>query len=238
MTSHDIVPDRVTKPIQLLAAWLVGLILVNASFLFAAQQILHPSWGSALLLIAAVVNVPVFIGALFLLQTKFRPQMQEDSYYSKYLEFEKNTQPVTSQEGFVKREMESAVEKIISSLGVSRTDYEKKISDILKSSQLDILVAKHGSRRSLAELFVSPQTWKNMVVRWGDSPSFTSTTDALIEDGLVEHGSDGYESARLTKLGLEVARLAEQRSVLYSQKNMEKWERSHKSLNDPGNDGA
>jgi hypothetical protein len=30
------------------------------------------------------VNVPVFIGALFLLQTKFRAQIQEDSYYAQY----------------------------------------------------------------------------------------------------------------------------------------------------------
>ncbi|QRF61712.1 hypothetical protein [Variovorax paradoxus] len=85
MAEHQISPEKVTKPIQLLAAWLVGLILVNASFLFSAQKITNPSWAGAVLVIAAVTNVPVFIAALFLLQTKFRPQMQEDSYYSQYL---------------------------------------------------------------------------------------------------------------------------------------------------------
>lgn len=32
METHKINPDKITKPIQLLAAWLVGLILVNCSF--------------------------------------------------------------------------------------------------------------------------------------------------------------------------------------------------------------
>ncbi|MDX1585641.1 MAG: hypothetical protein R3222_02815 [Balneolaceae bacterium] len=43
------------------------------------------SWQSGALTVAAIVNVPIFIGALFLLQTKFRPELQEDSYYSTYL---------------------------------------------------------------------------------------------------------------------------------------------------------
>lgn len=34
---------------------------------------------------AAIVNVPLFLGALFLLQTRFRPELQEDLYYSTYI---------------------------------------------------------------------------------------------------------------------------------------------------------
>jgi hypothetical protein len=34
-TENRIDPERVTKPIQLLAAWLVGLIVVDGSFLVA-----------------------------------------------------------------------------------------------------------------------------------------------------------------------------------------------------------
>ena len=75
MIDQQFKPDKVTKPIQLLAAWLIGLIVVNGLFLLGAQQISQPTWAPALLVIAAVVNVPVFIVALFLLQTKFRPQM-------------------------------------------------------------------------------------------------------------------------------------------------------------------
>jgi hypothetical protein len=86
MAEHKIEASKVTKPIQLLAAWLTGLVVINASFLTAAARLDHPSWASGLLVISAVLNVPIFLIGLFLLQTKFRPEMQEDEFYSKYLE--------------------------------------------------------------------------------------------------------------------------------------------------------
>jgi hypothetical protein len=52
-------------------AWLLGLVMVDGSFLWAAERIQQPSWGSAVLLIAAVINVPLFLGALLLLRAKF-----------------------------------------------------------------------------------------------------------------------------------------------------------------------
>jgi hypothetical protein len=79
-------PSTVTKPIQLLSAWLIGLIVVNGSFLSAAAVITRPHWASGFLIICAAICVPTFLGALFLLQTRFRPEMQEDTFYSKYLE--------------------------------------------------------------------------------------------------------------------------------------------------------
>ncbi|PVX35029.1 hypothetical protein [Janthinobacterium sp. 78] len=85
MEKHQISPEKITKPIQLLGAWLVGLLAVDASFLFAATNMGTDAWQSSALTIAAIANVPIFIGALFLLQTKFRPELQEDSFYSTYL---------------------------------------------------------------------------------------------------------------------------------------------------------
>jgi hypothetical protein len=86
MSTQKIEPSKVTKPIQLVAAWLVGLILVNGAFLGAAVGIGEPTWLKGTLVVASVINVPIFLGAIFLLQTKFRPQLQEDEYYSQYLD--------------------------------------------------------------------------------------------------------------------------------------------------------
>lgn len=86
MSDPKFQPSTVTKPIQLLAAWLIGLIAIDGSFLAAASVISRPDWAPAFLVIAAIWNVPLFLVCLFLLQTRFRPEMQEDSYYSKYLE--------------------------------------------------------------------------------------------------------------------------------------------------------
>ncbi len=85
MENNKIKPDKITKPIQLLGAWLVGLLTIDSAFLLAATKMDLSTWQSGALTIAAILNVPLFIGALFLLQTKFRPELQEDSYYSTYL---------------------------------------------------------------------------------------------------------------------------------------------------------
>ena len=94
MNNQKVDPQKVTKPIQLLAAWLVGLIAVNGSFLSSAVAIGGSAWESSVLIIAAVVNVPMFLGAIFLLQTRFRPELQEDVFYSQYLD-KKSNQIVT-----------------------------------------------------------------------------------------------------------------------------------------------
>ncbi|WP_318833414.1 hypothetical protein [Burkholderia cepacia] len=85
MNEQHIQPHKITKPMQLLAAWLVGLILINATFLGAAANFGRDAWESGVLVIASIVNVPIFLFALFVLQTKFRAELQEDSFYSDYL---------------------------------------------------------------------------------------------------------------------------------------------------------
>jgi len=91
METNEIKPHRITKPIQLLSAWLVGLILINGSFLTTAVTLNSSGWLQPLLIIAAVLNVPIFIFAIFLLQTRFRPEMQEDLFYAQYLDKKTNT---------------------------------------------------------------------------------------------------------------------------------------------------
>jgi len=54
MENNNINPEKITKPIQLLAAWLLGLTLINGIYLTAASQITQPVWGAGLLLIAAI----------------------------------------------------------------------------------------------------------------------------------------------------------------------------------------
>lgn len=85
MADQKIEPYKITKPIQLLAAWLVGLILTDSIFLTATMSLESQSWERGALVIASILNVPLFLGALFLLQTKFRPELQEDTYYHEYI---------------------------------------------------------------------------------------------------------------------------------------------------------
>lgn len=79
-------PHKITKPFQLLAVWFAGLVLLVGFFLGAAVKVTNPSWLSALFGIAAVGMVPLFLIMVFLMQTKFRPQLQDDPYYADYLQ--------------------------------------------------------------------------------------------------------------------------------------------------------
>lgn len=232
MSQHGISPEKVTKPIQLLAAWLIGLFVTNGSFLLAAQNIDRPTWGSAMLLIAAVANVPVFIGALFLLQTKFRPQMQEDSYYSRYLDEERRRNPAPSSlttKDFEK-EISQATERIVKSIGAAAQGKEKPISNILRDAQTDLLMHKHGSTRALAELYVSPRTWVDVTSRWGRNSIFKKEVDALISDGLAVKPDDQLKSVKLTSLGQVVAKQAEEKELLFSQKKESFWKNRMKEM--------
>ena len=90
MAEQKIEAHKVTKPIQLLAAWLVGLIIIESLFLGAASIISKPDWVPGCLVVAAILYVPVFLRLIFLLQTKYRPEMQEDTYYAKHLDKKTN----------------------------------------------------------------------------------------------------------------------------------------------------
>ncbi|MCP3721771.1 hypothetical protein M3I53_01290 [Paraburkholderia sp. CNPSo 3272] len=232
MDNQRINPEKVTKPIQLLAAWLVGLIVVNASFLLAAQQISHPTWAASLLVISSVVNVPIFIGALFLLQTKFRPQMQEDSYYSQYLKESfgfKSVSPASSAKA-VEKEISEAADKIVKKLGVSGENQKQPIAEILRESQVELLVAKFGGSRSLSELYKSPKTWGQLISNWGRSDQFRMDVDLLISEGLVENKYSGYRRCKLTAQGHSVAKKAEEEGIMWYQKNSDYWEAEHAQM--------
>lgn len=84
MAERGIEAEKITKPIQLVAAWFAALILLVGAFLGAAKTVGNPSWLPILLGLAAVLQVPFFALLVFRLQTKYRPELQEDPYYAKY----------------------------------------------------------------------------------------------------------------------------------------------------------
>lgn len=95
MSQNNIKPDKITKPIQLLAAWLLGLIILVGSLVTAATLVTEPEWLPVFFSISAVAIIPIFLFLIFQLQTKYRPQMQEDQYYSEYLN--QNTMTIESE---------------------------------------------------------------------------------------------------------------------------------------------
>jgi tetratricopeptide (TPR) repeat protein len=87
-------PEKVGAPFQFLAAALVFIVLLDGSFLSAAAVIEKPSWAAAVLVISAVVNVPLLLIGMFVLQTRFRAELLGDQ---QYVELQKTVQRRTEQ---------------------------------------------------------------------------------------------------------------------------------------------
>jgi hypothetical protein len=86
MANAKLDPEKIRSPIQLLAVWFAALVLLDGAFLTAAAAISTPAWVTPMLATAAVVFVPIFLVAAMLMQTKFRPHLQADQYYSNWNE--------------------------------------------------------------------------------------------------------------------------------------------------------
>ncbi|UTV26405.1 hypothetical protein [Photobacterium atrarenae] len=152
MKNNQVNPEKVTKPIQLLAAWLVGLILVNGSLLSSAVAIGTEHWTSSMLVVASVLNVPMFLGAIFMLQTKFRPELQEDSYYASYLDKRTNKLvEIKKSEGDDSLLLQEEVNKLKSIVPVKNSNWTNSIFGSWKVAVNDYLPDYNSIRESLKQ---------------------------------------------------------------------------------------
>jgi len=135
---------KITRPIQLLAAWLVGLVLVNGSFLAAATAVSQPSWVPGVLVIASIVNVPLFLIAIFFLQTRYRPEMQEDTFYAKYLETKTKERYVLSSTSMfaeladIRKELMESSSRLLEFMDKTNdtlSKFSSQVKDIMKSTE-------------------------------------------------------------------------------------------------------
>ena len=85
MSKSNIEPHKITKPFQLLAAWLITLILLVGLLLTSAIRITTPAWITPMLTITAIIIIPGFLYLVFLMQTKYRPYLLEDKYFKDFL---------------------------------------------------------------------------------------------------------------------------------------------------------
>jgi hypothetical protein len=232
MSTNNLRPEKVTKPIQLLAAWLLGLVLINSSFLVAATNIEFPNWGAGALIIATIANVPIFLISLFVLQTKFRPEMQEDTYYSEYLQRKfsgnskiesKNTQVDT--EKYVK-EILSKIESI-----QEPQDKEKEIEEIIKKRDFENIKSRVSNSRTLSELYLYPKGWKELVESWGDTEDFKADLEELIKDNLVIGSINNIENIKLNKVGKEIAKELADNNLLWNQMKNKRHMKNRKEKN-------
>lgn len=189
MKDQQIKVQNVTKPIQLLAAWLVGLIAINGSFLGAANVIENPSWAAGLLVGASVVNVPLFLLLIFFLQTKFRAELQEDSFYSKHLdkltgskEFSKGSSSASNEFDMRKIQRESAdnykaLQRMIESVMASLIEIQKN------SSNEEVEIQLEKAKNEVSQLELNNRKFSVKLAVNNKVEKFNSFTHKLTEAG-------------------------------------------------------
>jgi len=72
----DIPPHKITQPFQLLASWIVGMIIIVGEFIFLCRNSVE-NWLKISSFSVAVILAIIFIYVIFKLQTKYRPEMQD-----------------------------------------------------------------------------------------------------------------------------------------------------------------
>lgn len=133
MDGTKIQPDKITKPIQLLAVWFAGLVLLVGILLTGAKTITEPIWLVPVLVISAILIIPIFLYFVFILQTKYRPQMQEDTYYSKYLDTSTNKTVFLTEDSKINSTVIELQNQVIQ-LTESNKVYLKNIEDLIKNT--------------------------------------------------------------------------------------------------------
>lgn len=97
MSTSKIEPEKITNPMQLMAAWFVMLVLLVTVLLGAAAKISEPSWAAGYLVISATLLICIVIICVFLMLTKFRPNLQDSEKYAIWLKdqnkFVETTEP-------------------------------------------------------------------------------------------------------------------------------------------------
>jgi hypothetical protein len=197
MTEQRIDPSKVTKPIQLLAAWLAGLVLTDSAFLTAATAISKPEWATGALVIASIANVPVFLAALFLLQTRFRPEMQEDVFYAKYLEqrystLTRRTETVAVQAlpmAQTPMSLQMTAEEPSSGISIEVNDLLPRFTDLVKA------LAKEGIHpsKTFGSTNEEPKVPERFVIAVGDGVP-VSLVQRVVR-AAMPYGLDGIQMA-------------------------------------------
>ncbi|MBN8421033.1 MAG: hypothetical protein J0L73_19100 [Verrucomicrobia bacterium] len=230
MANEQITPHKITKPIQLLGAWLAGLAIINGSFLAGAATITSVDWIPALLSIAAVLNVPLFLVSLFLLQTKFRPEMQEDTFYAKYLETKYTNPPKdTVQAVDLEKQFRILADQIALKIGTETPNKNERVFELIKDTEITSLEERFAGSRTLSELHLHKGGWAELLEAWRDDVFLAEELAKLSSAGLVELPDDNLNNARLTSIGTEVARRLEAKKKLWNQ-NHERFMRDIRAI--------
>lgn len=144
MAGPQIIPEKVTSPFQLMAAWFVMLVLLTSVLLTAASKIDKPEWAAGYLVIFTSLLVLLVIGCVTLMLTKFRPHLQDGKEYAQWLRDKgQYSSGIIIKESKVDIKPTGIAQKALSAESKLITNVKVSIANTLKSQEmLDTLKSK------------------------------------------------------------------------------------------------
>ncbi len=88
MNETRILPEKITHPFQLMAAWFVMLLILDTIFLTSAASIHDPTWAPDFLVISSGLFTALVMFLVYRMLTKFRPHLQDSKEYAEWLKDE------------------------------------------------------------------------------------------------------------------------------------------------------
>jgi hypothetical protein len=142
MAGTKLTPEKITSPIQLMAAWFAMLILLVSVFLTAAANIRTPDWAAGFLVIFSSLVTLIVIGCVTLMLTVFRPHLQEGKEYAQWLKDKNAYSP-----GLIDQEMTAPKR-------ARRASRESSVASLLvdKNFHIDVNGRCPGSDKLVAKL--------------------------------------------------------------------------------------
>lgn len=183
METQKIEAHKITKPIQLMAVWFIALLLIDSAFLTAAANITAPSWLAPTLAISAIVFVPIFLGGVFLMQTVFRKELQDDPFYSEWLKRQEKTFEGFNPENII--HVQNA-DSFVNVSGDPNVGADRDIASA-QSSLEDIRIKSYEENKGLFLV----HTWR---------PSMTKGQVADIVIWLQQHGRGPLSNGQVEKV--------------------------------------
>ncbi len=192
MDTHRITAHKITKPIQLMAVWFVALLLIDSAFLTAAAKISTPPWLAPTLVISAIVFVPLFLIGVFLMQTVFRKELQDDQFYSEWRKRQEETF-----EDFMPENILQVVDTNVNISGTSKVVAGKEIdaSNVVSGRDVAIVETNLEERR-----IKSYENNKGLFLVHTWRPSFTPGQVADIVIWLQQHGEGPLSEGSVEKV--------------------------------------
>lgn len=109
MAGPTILPEKITNPFQLMAAWFAVLVLLVTILLTTAINITNPPWASGYLIIFTSILIIFVLGCVLTMLTVFRPHLQDGKEYAQWLKDKNTYSIVPSSQSIVSTEISKAI---------------------------------------------------------------------------------------------------------------------------------